>query len=57
MTSIVTSTYRYKPPPKRKQPPIEAPAIVTIDPKTRVAKKGRRPIPYSPAAALGVCPP
>jgi hypothetical protein len=45
MSRIVTSTYRYKRPPRKRKPrTIEAPAIVTIDPKTRVAKKGRRPI-------------
>jgi hypothetical protein len=43
MTRIVTSTYRYKRPPgKRKPVEIEGPAVVTIDPKTRVAKKGSR---------------
>ena len=42
MTRIVTSTYRYKRPPrKRKAVALDVPAIVTIDPKTRVAKKGR----------------
>jgi hypothetical protein len=41
--AIVTSTYRYKRPPgKRKPVAIEAPAVVTIDPKTRMAKEGRR---------------
>ena len=51
---IVTSTYRYKPPPKRKGrklAQITGPAIVTIDPKTRVAKKGGRPGEGGAAAA------
>jgi len=39
MTAIVTSTYRYKPPPRKraKAAAIAAPTIVTIDPKTRAA--------------------
>ena len=64
--AIVTSTYRYKPPPRRKRkgPRIEVPAIVTIDPKTRIArrrsgegadaadpKKSRRRRVQEPAAA------
>ena len=37
---IVTSTYRYKRPPwKRKPQSLEGPAIVTIDPKTRIARR------------------
>ena len=32
--TIVTSTYRYKPPPRKRKPvAIEVPAVVTIDPK------------------------
>jgi hypothetical protein len=42
---IVTSTYRYKRPPrkKRKGPRIETPAIVTIDPKTQATKAEATP--------------
>jgi hypothetical protein len=38
MTRIVTSTYRYKRPPRKRKPaaPIEGPAIVTIRDKKRV---------------------
>ena len=36
---------------------IEAPAIVTIDPKTRVAEKSRRPVLAREAAAEGNAPP
>ena len=36
---IVTSTYRSDRPPRKRRPGIEAPAIVTIDPKTLLAKK------------------
>jgi len=53
MTRIVTTTYRYKPPPKRKGrtlAEITGPAVVTIDPKTRLAKKGRRPVRGQAAA-------
>jgi hypothetical protein len=40
---ILTSTHRYKCPPRKREPrSIEAPAIVTFDPKTRVAEKSRR---------------
>jgi hypothetical protein len=41
--AIVTSTYRYKRPPRKQPVAIEAPAIITVDPKTRVPEKGRRP--------------
>ena len=38
-STIVTSTYRYKRPPrKRKAVPLEGPAIVTISGEKRVAK-------------------
>jgi hypothetical protein len=48
---IVTSTYRYKRPPRKRKPvAIEAPAVVTIDPTTRVAKKGRRLVGNEAAA-------
>ena len=52
---IVTSTYRYKRPPRKRKPQtVEALSIVTIDPKTRVAKKGRRETsPDERAAAKG----
>jgi hypothetical protein len=40
MTRIVTSTYRYKPPPgKRKTAPLAGPAIVTPKRKAADAKK------------------
>jgi hypothetical protein len=49
---IVTSTYRYKRPPRKQKPvAIEAPSVVTIDPKARTAKKGRRPTEEMEAAA------
>jgi hypothetical protein len=36
MTRIVTSCYRYKPPPRRKKAvPLEVPAVLTISDKTR----------------------
>jgi hypothetical protein len=39
---IVTSTYRYKRPPrKRKAVPLEVPAIVTVSDKKRLAKADR----------------
>jgi len=53
MARIVTSTYRYKPPPKlkgRKLAEITGLAVVTIDPKTRLAKKVRRPVRGQAAA-------
>src|SRR5262245_12970641 len=48
MTRIVTSTYRYKRPPRKRKPVmIEAPAVVTpADPK-----KSRRPVLAREAAA------
>jgi hypothetical protein len=54
VTRIVTSTYRYKPPPKRngrKLAEITDPRILTIDPKTRTAKKSRRGVLAQGAAA------
>jgi len=49
--AIVTSTYRYKRPPRKRKPvEIEVPAIVTIDPKTRVAGKPK-PAPDAPTPA------
>jgi len=51
--AIVTSTYRYKRPPRKRKPQTDwVPAVVTIDPKTRVAKKSRRSV-GSEAAASG----
>ena len=36
MTRIVRSTYRYRPPPRRKKAvPLEVPAVLTISEKTR----------------------
>ena len=56
--TIVTTTYRYKRPPrKRKTRTVEAPAVVTIDPKTRLAKKGRRPVRGQAAAKDNQPPP
>jgi hypothetical protein len=51
---IVISTYHYKPPPKRKRkgPRIEAPVIIAIYPKTRVAKKDRQPLGSGAAAKV-----
>jgi hypothetical protein len=47
MTRIVTTTYRYKPPPrKRKAAPLAGPAVVTPKRKPTVAKK------LEPAAAI-----
>jgi hypothetical protein len=44
MARIVTSTYRYKPPPKKRKPvALEVPTVVTT-------KKSRRPVPKSAAA-------
>jgi hypothetical protein len=58
---IVTSTYRYKRPPRKRKPQTaEAPAVVTIDPKTRVAKEGRRetsPDEKAAAKVMGRNPP
>ena len=51
--SRIVSTCRYKRPPrKRKTRTVEAPAVVTIDPKTRLAKKGRRPVRGQAAAKV-----
>ena len=51
--AIVTSTYRYKRPPRKRKPvAIEAPAVVTIDPKTRVGKKDRQPLGSGAAAKV-----
>jgi hypothetical protein len=51
LTSIVTSTYRCKRPPRKRKPAaIEAPAVVTIDPKTRAAGKPK-PEPVAPPPA------
>jgi hypothetical protein len=45
-TRIVTTHYRYKPPPKRKTAPLAGPAVVTPKQKPTVAKK------LEPAAAI-----
>ena len=51
MTRIVTSTYRYKPPPwKRKPIKIEVPAIVTIDPRTLARRRSDDPSDAADAA-------
>ena len=40
---IVTTTYRYKCPPRKRKPQtVQAPAIVTIDSKTWIARRGSR---------------
>ena len=51
MARIVTTTYRYKPPPKRKGrklAEITGPAVVT-------AKRSRRPVRGEAAAKVGRC--
>ena len=52
MTRIATSTYRYKPPPKRKGRTLAE----IIGPAVVVGKGGRRPVVHE-AAAEGSAPP
>ena len=57
MTRIVTSRYRYKPPPRKRKPavPLEGPRIVTIRDKKRAPaeKAEAEPKPATNAAPGG----
>jgi hypothetical protein len=50
--TIVRSRYRYKPPPRRKKAvPLEVPAVVTIDHKTRRRKSDAKAAPVESTPA------
>jgi hypothetical protein len=59
MTRIVTSTYRYKRPPRKRKPavPLEGPAIVTIRDRKRVAPETPAKILAEQAEAAVAPPP